>query len=358
MRMTKFLAATALTVLLAACGAGSEGSSADPKFGSVISFGDSLSDAGAYRAGNIAAAGGGKFTSNPGPVWIENVAQLYGITITSNKVGGFGVTPVTCPKPSCTAYGQGGSRVTSQPGIGNSDSLAVNSGAQTVPMATQINDHLAQHGGTFGSNDLIFVWGGNNDIFTWFGLTGSNIPGTTTLVTPTIATGQVQKAAGELVSLISDKIVAKGGQYVVVLNLPDSSKTPFGTFGLPDDATRGYLSSLVNAFNKTMTDGIKAKGLNVLMIDANAAAKDEVANPAKYGFSNTSLPACDSVKIANITGGQVTSGTSLFCSANTLVAPGADTSYLFADSVHPTTLGHKVISDLVKSELLKRGWLK
>ncbi|MEY4730509.1 MAG: hypothetical protein RL020_1667, partial [Pseudomonadota bacterium] len=326
-------------------------------FGSLISFGDSLSDAGAYNAGFVTQVGGGKFTTNPGAVWIENVAQSYGLTITPNKVGGFGVTPVTCPKPSCTAYGQGGSRVTSQPGIGNTDSQALNSGAQTVPMATQIADHLAQHGSTFKSDDLIFVWGGNNDIFIWFGLTGTTIPGTTTVVTPAIATAQVQKAAGELVTLISDKIVAKGGQYVAVLNLGDSSKTPFG-FGLPDDAARGYLSSLVNAFNKTMTDGIKAKGLNVLLIDTNTAAKDIDANPAKYGISNATLPACDGVKIANITGGAVTNGSSLFCSPNTFVTAGADTTYRFADSVHPTTLGHKIISDLVKTELQNRGWLK
>jgi phospholipase/lecithinase/hemolysin len=355
MRITNFLGLTALAVLLSACGAGS---STAPQFASVISFGDSLSDAGAYNAGGITQVGGGKFTTNPGPVWIETVAKSYGVTITPNKVGGFGVAPVTCPKPSCTAYGQGGSRVTSQPGIGNSDaSLGLNSGAQTVPMATQIADHLAQHGGAFNGNDLIFVWGGNNDIFVWFGLTGSTIPGTTTVVTPTIATAQVQKAAGELVTLISDKIIAKGGQYVAVLNLGDSSKTPFGAFGLPDDATRGYLSSLVDAFNKTMADGIKAKGLNVLVIDANAAAKDELANPAKYGFTNTTLPACDSGKITNITGGNVTSGSSLFCSANTLVAAGADTTFLFADGVHPTTVGHKAISDLVKAELQKKGWL-
>jgi phospholipase/lecithinase/hemolysin len=352
MRITKFLAASALTVLLAACGAGSEGSSANPKFGSVISFGDSLSDAGAYQVGNIAAVGGGKFTSNPGSVWIENVAKLYGVTITPNKVGGFGVAPVTCPKPSCTAYGQGGSRVTSQPGIGNAN------GAQTIPMKDQITDHLAQNSGKFKSDDLVFVWGGNNDIFIWRDLTGKTIPGTSTIATPEIATAQVQKAAGDLVTLISDQIVAKGAKYVAVLNLGDSSKTPYGNLVLTDDNSRAYLSGLVSAFNKTMTDGLKAKNLNVLLIDINTAAKDVDANPAKYGIINAALPACDVVKIANFTGGLITDGSSLFCSPLALVAPNADTTYRFADSVHPTTLGHKIISDLVTTELQNRGWLK
>ncbi|MGB8337557.1 MAG: SGNH/GDSL hydrolase family protein [Burkholderiales bacterium] len=355
MRITKFLAVSALTVLLAACGSGGDST---PQFGSVISFGDSLSDAGAYKVGSIAQVGGGKFTTNPGTVWIENVAQLYGLTITPNKVGGFGVAPATCPKPSCTAYGQGGSRVTSQPGIGNSDSSqGLNSGTQTIPMKTQIADHLAQNGGKFKADDLVFVWGGNNDIFVWLDLTGKTLPNGLT-VTPTIAQGQVQQAATELVTLIADQILAKGAQYVAVLNLPDSSKTPFGNFGL-DANGRTYLSGLVDAFNATMNAEIKKKNLNVLIIDSNTAAKDQVANPTKYGFAaaTAGLPACDTAKILNITGGFVTNGSSLFCSANTLAAAGADTSYAFADSVHPTTLGHKVISDFVKGELEKKGWL-
>jgi phospholipase/lecithinase/hemolysin len=353
MRITKFLVASALTVLLAACGAGSEGSAANPKFGSVISFGDSLSDAGAYKVAGPAAVGGGKFTTNPGSIWIENIAQLYGITITPNKVGGFGVAPVTCPSPSCTAYGQGGSRVTSQPGIGNA------TGAQTIPMATQVADHLAQNGGKFKSNDLVFVWGGNNDIFIWADLIGKTIPGTSTIATPAIASAQVQKAATELVTLISDKMIANGAQYVAVLNLIDSSKTPYGTFFL-DAAGRAGLSGLVDTFNTAMTAAIKAKGVNVLLIDMNTAAKDGAAtNAAKYGLTNTSAPACDRVKIANITGGLVTDGSSLFCnSPNTLVAPGADTTFQFADGVHPSTIGHKIISDVVVVELEKKGWLK
>ena len=44
-------------------------------------------------------------------------------------------------------------------------------------------------------------------------------------------------------------------------------------------------------------------------------------------------------------------GSSLFCSANTLVATGADTSYLFADGVHPTTGGHRLIASNVLQRL-------
>ena len=46
--------------LLAACG----GDGDRIRYTSVVSFGDSISDAGAYKVGTIAALGGGKFTVN------------------------------------------------------------------------------------------------------------------------------------------------------------------------------------------------------------------------------------------------------------------------------------------------------
>ncbi|MBP7414077.1 MAG: hypothetical protein KA932_09405, partial [Giesbergeria sp.] len=57
------LARWALPVLaaaaLAACGGSDE-----PRYTSMVNFGDSLSDVGSYRVGSVAALGGGKFTVN------------------------------------------------------------------------------------------------------------------------------------------------------------------------------------------------------------------------------------------------------------------------------------------------------
>ncbi len=75
------------------------------------------------------------------------------------------------------------------------------------------------------------------------------------------------------------------------------------------------------------------------------------------------MPACDAAKIAAVTGGAVTDGSSLFCNS-TPGAPynglrtGADVNtWAFADGVHPTTGGHKVISDEARRVLVARGWL-
>ncbi len=50
-------------------------------------------------------------------------------------------------------------------------------------------------------------------------------------------------------------------------------------------------------------------------------------------------------------------GSSLFCSLRTLVQNDAPIRYLFADSVHPTTLGHLIFARFVLIELWRQGLL-
>jgi phospholipase/lecithinase/hemolysin len=101
----------------------------------------------------------------------------------------------------------------------------------------------------------------------------------------------------------------------------------------------------------------------VQIIDQNAPGKDVYANPGKYGLTNNTVPACDPAKIQLITAGAVTDGSSLFCNS-TPGAPynglrtGADiNTWQFADSVHPTPGGHKIISDYVTQQLKAFGWI-
>jgi phospholipase/lecithinase/hemolysin len=89
------------------------------------------------------------------------------------------------------------------------------------------------------------------------------------------------------------------------------------------------------------------------VIDFNSQLTAVIQNGAMFGFSNTSVPACDATKINALVPGA--GGSSLFCSANTLVTAGADTAYLFADGVHPTTGGHRLISSNVLQRLLADG---
>ncbi len=341
-------------VVLAGCGGGSTSSPSKPQFNAVVSFGDSLSDVGSYTPATVnpatGVAAGGKFTTNPGPIWIENISAKLGLAISPNVVG-YGTQSVTCPKPSCTGYGQGGSRVTDINGIGHA------TGALTIPMMTQMDNYLAANT-TFKTTDLVFVYGGNNDVFYQAGYVGvvvagaSAAPGATpgsvqaagqqAALTATIA---MQTAATELAGYVRDKILAKGAQYVVVMNLPDSSATPYGQT-LPA-SSQGLITSLVGTFNTTFQKAVSDMALNVLVVDANAANKDVFTNSAQYGVTNSTTPVCDLTKLPG--------GSSLFCNSGTLIA-AANSGYLFADGVHPTTFGHKLFSDYVTLQLAKKGW--
>ncbi|MCY7316563.1 MAG: SGNH/GDSL hydrolase family protein [Rubrivivax sp.] len=350
-------------------------------FTAVVSFGDSLSDVGAYApASSVTGNGqapyfGGKFTINgaDGTVWVENLSTRLGLLSTPAEVG-FGSASVRCPAAAnpalagtCTAYGQGGSRVTDPNGIGKA------TGALTVPVKTQIANHLHRFT-TFKVSDLVIVWGGNNDVFIQFGVFAAAAAQIQTeaaagristdeanrrlFTAQTAAQAELKKAALELTGYVKTEILAKGGKYVAVFNLPDSSLTPFGST-LPANV-RPVLSALVDTFNLWLQDGLT--DVPVRIVDQNTPGKDVYANPARFGFVNNTLPACDAAQIQVVTRGAVTDGSSLFCNS-TVGAPffglraGANVNtWQFADGVHPSPGGHKVISDYVALQLRSFGW--
>ena len=383
--------------LLVACGGGDTtipGSGAPAgapttkgNFTSLVTFGDSLSDQGTYSpATSLTGNGqppffGGKFTTNidgnQGTVWVENLATTMGLTVYPAEMG-FGASSVKCPvklvvpaaAALCTSYGQGGSRVTDPNGIGRNNGA----GALTVPMVKQIANHLAAFG-SFKSTDLILVWGGNNDVFAQFGafaaaagvIQANAAAGRITADqanrqlydAQTAAQYGMKTAAQELTGYVRDQILAKGGKYVAVFNLNDTSQTPFGS--TLDANARGVLVTLVDTFNLWLRDGLT--GLPVQWVDQNSTGKDVYANPAKYGLVNNAVPTCDAAKISAITGGAVADGSSLFCNAtpgvpyNGLRAGANVDTWQFADGVHPTRGGHKLISNFVTSQLKAFGWL-
>ena len=389
-------------LLLAACGgggdpdvAGSGSPSGAPTskgaFTAVVVFGDSLSDIGSYApATSLAGNGtppyfGGKFTTNEtstgapdanplGKIWVELLAGSLGVAVTPAQIG-FGTTSVACPAAavpqlanSCTDYAQGGSRVTDPNGIGHA------SGALTVPVVTQIANHLTRFT-SFKASDLIFVYAGSNDVFAQFGTfaaTAASVQaqaaaGTITadqanqalFLAQQTAEAGMKQAAQELVADVKTQILAKGGTYVAVMTLSDITDTPFGQ-SLPVSA-QPVLTAMSQTFNLWLRDGLT--GQPVQLIDTYAIFKTAYQSPATYGFVNNTTPACDPAKISAITGGADTDGSSLFCNG-TPGAPynglrtGADVNtWQFADSVHPTTGGHRVINAAFTAALQSFGWI-
>ncbi|MBA2673063.1 MAG: hypothetical protein H0U68_05175 [Ramlibacter sp.] len=154
-------------------------------------------------------------------------------------------------------------------------------------------------------------------------------------------------AGAELAGLVKTQVLGKGAVFVAVVNLPDIALTPLGLS--LDAPSRALLGTMVTTFNAQLQAGLA--GTPVVLVDAYARGQAQAANPGAYGITNATTPACSTNSPANPLG-----GTSLTCTpASTVVA---DTSgWLYADSVHPTPLGYRLIAQLVIERLRSAGWL-
>jgi outer membrane lipase/esterase len=183
MRQNKFAIALIAAAVLTACGGnGSSGGdqTLKTKFSAEVTFGDSLSDVGSYAVGTVKTLGGGKFgingdltSVNPaltGKNWTELMAAQLGLPapcaaetgLDGNAAQGFAVPIVF--HAGCTNYAMGGSRVTNP--VGPSNKLTGSAlGALTIPVATQVQNHLNIAGGKFSGTELVLVMAGANDVF-------------------------------------------------------------------------------------------------------------------------------------------------------------------------------------------------
>ncbi|NRR29237.1 esterase [Oxalobacteraceae bacterium] len=180
MRHTKLALATMALAVLAACGGSTPGDQTPKiKYSAQVSFGDSLSDVGTYAVGSVKAMGGGKYTINgdntkvnaalTGKNWTELVAAQLGLAapcaaqtgLDGEASLGFFVPVET--HTGCFGYAQGGARVTDPIGPGNK-ALGKALGQLTVPVVTQVKNHLAIVGGKFKGDELVFVMAGGNDV--------------------------------------------------------------------------------------------------------------------------------------------------------------------------------------------------
>ncbi|SFX91177.1 SGNH/GDSL hydrolase family protein [Janthinobacterium sp. TB1-E2] len=180
MHQTKFALAVLAAAVLAGCGGASGGDQAlKVKYTAQVSFGDSLSDVGSYAVGTVQAKGGGKFTINgdntkinpelTGKNWTEHLAAQFGLAapcaaetgLEGNASQGLSVPRVK--HAGCYGYAMGGSRVTNP--VGPNNKLTGSPlGALTVPVVTQIANHLAVSGGKFSGTEAVFVMAGGNDV--------------------------------------------------------------------------------------------------------------------------------------------------------------------------------------------------
>lgn len=277
---------------------------AQSPFSKTVFFGDSLTDTGNFRPVLVqldpSAAVVGRFTTNPGWVWSDYVADHFGTDASPNGNGQTGDN-----------YAIGGARV----GVDSSVTLAP--GTPALPVASlksQMTRYLAANGGKADPNALYSVWGGANDLFA-------------VQDAPAQAQAIIGAAVADEVGIVGT-LKAAGAQYVMVMNLPDIGLTPASRAGGPVGMAQG--TALAKAYNDALFGGLKQAGLQVIPVDTFSILQEIVADPGTYGFTNVSGMACTSVS-------------SLTCSPLTTVAPNAANTYVFADGVHPSTAAHQIM---------------
>lgn len=474
MKQFKILGVALAAAMVVACGGSNNDTAVAPPavtFTSMVSFGDSLSDVGTYKVGAVAALGGGTYTVNgitgalgssptPSKNWTELITAQLGLAAPCpaqtglNSAAALGGPVAVVDQPNCRNYAQGGARVTDPVGPGSA-SAPVNSplGQLTMPVVTQIANHLGRVG-SFSGTELVTVMAGANDVFRLLdtlvakataagtaageqafvtsltgqlaadatsataatGISGafvqakaagaSDLNAVTAAFQAAAAAGSAKavaaltKAAGgdtsdilavvgiattaantagaaagaayartngaaeavfpmgeagkQLASYIKTQIVGKGAKYVAVVNLPDASSTPSAKAQSAD--TQALILNMVIYFN-TLLESELAGTPGVRIIDTFTDLRNQIANPTSYGLSNVTTPACNLNAPANglADPAKPQSGTSLVCNTGNVIA-GDVSKYLFADTVHPTPYGYKLLADLVSKNLTQAGW--
>lgn len=276
-------------------------------YSQTIFFGDSLTDSGHFRPALVQQAGPsaailGRFTTNPGLVWSEYLADFYGDEAWSANQGG-------------DNYAVGGARV----GVNGTGPLG------PIPsLATQVGNYLGANGGRADPNALYTVWGGANDIFA-----------VTAGAPPEQTIGAAVTAQIGLVGTLQ----AAGARYILVPTIPDIGSTPGFLAQGPQASALG--TQLSTTYNTALFNGLAAAGLRVIPMDTFNLLREITAAPGTYGFSNVTGTACQP---------QITAQ-SLTCNPGTYVTPDAAETHAFADGVHPSSKAHAILADYAVSIL-------
>ena len=270
--------------------------SAQTQYSRAIVFGDSLSDNGNLHYPITAYPTLTLYEATDGQVWAE---QLFG--------------PLD------------NTHTTSNPNGGNLD-LAFG-GADTGTTSVlhpstqdQINSFVAA-GGTISSQDIVSLWVGGNNIGNTLNL--GSTPASMAVVT-TAAASDINSQLNQLAGL--------GARTIIVPNLPDPSSLLLYAGGplAPLAATSGsQLNAAVLATVQTFS--ATNPTVNIVYVDQAALYQAVLANPASFGFSNTTQ--------------------SCYLTPSCLSSPAVWNSYFFWDNVHPTASMHALLAANVAENL-------
>ncbi|MDI1251810.1 autotransporter domain-containing SGNH/GDSL hydrolase family protein [Thermomonas sp.] len=282
-----------------------------PTFTQTVFFGDSLTDGGYFRPllPLSVQAVTGQFTTNPGLVWSQYLADYYGSNADSAWFGtGAGTTP-----GAGNNWAVGGARA-------GQDSFGAL--GYTPSMASQVTNYLSRNGGHADPGALYTVWGGANDLFA-------------VQANPANAQAIIGGAVAAQVGIVGTLTTA-GAKYILVPTIPDLGLTPSSRAGGAVAMAQG--TALTASYNNALFGALASANMRVIPLDTFHFLQEIVTNPSTYGIVNVTGTAC-----------LPPGSSSLTCNPTSLVSPNAPYDYAFADGVHPTTGSHKMLAQFAES---------
>jgi phospholipase/lecithinase/hemolysin len=282
-----------------------------PPIREVVSFGDSLSDCGAF---------GFKPTTVPALTWNQQVARHYGQDLEPNWIG---VLPsvsngnVAESHPGGLCYAQGGARTaTGTPG------------QPPIPGTVQLDRYLADRG-RFTDDQLVTVYLGTNDVLINY-FTETTELGKGNAAAAGAARAVVEQAARDLAGLVQ-RMLDHGATRVAVLDLFDLGASGFM------NATP-TLTGLADDFNATL-HGALPHDPRIIPVDTHAFFADLAANPAAHGFKHPmNEDACQTPTVL---------GVDCYTNPAKWKSPDADQTYMLIGMVHFTAQTEALLADYV-----------
>lgn len=273
----------------------------------VYVIGDSLSD-----TGNLYDLTGFWPPSPPyamrysnGPVWPEYLAGDLGIDVDSLAYGG-AFTGV---------YVIGGVPISNFNNVQYPDLFQ----ALLPGVSEEVDMLLAEYPDGLNPKALYVVWAGPNDLFLG-------------MMQPEAMPSILSQAISNVAEAVC-RLGTAGGRHFMVGNLPDLGLTPF-VMGLGPEV-QAQVSQAVVLFNAGLEQALAglpdACAETVGVFDAYQVLNDLVASPANYGLQNVTEA----------------------CLTDTGICANPDT-YLFWDSLHPTTAVHAIFADRFRADFCEK----
>jgi phospholipase/lecithinase/hemolysin len=292
----------------------------------VYSFGDRLvDDGGTYGAASVAQAAGlpppnaspvyykGGFSD--GPYWTENLSRILGAA--TDEDTSFGYVLATA-------------RAIENP-------LDPFNGQTTLNTFQGQIDAFVQAKGSFSANDLVTVTFGGNDL---------------TLPSNLSPQEGITASVGAIVDGM-ERLADLGAQHFLVTNLPNIELAPLfqdPAFLAQLGAAPGAFEPLVEQFNAQLETAVQAfegeRGVDVEVLDLNKLFDAIEADPLAYGFVNVDQPVLAAPPLQPGT-------PTVYNPAIVGQDPAVQHATLFIDPFfHPTALGHAIVAETARSELL------